>query len=386
MTTPIGGTCDPRFEKVQEAFVANLEGADLGAGCSVWIDGEQVVDLWGGWREEARVHPWSEDTLVLVASSTKALTAVCLLQLIEQGRVDVDAPVATYWPGFGKAGKAGVTIRHILSHQGGVPAIAAPYTYDDHFNWDRIVELLEEQPPFWPPGEKHGYHPTLFGNLVGEVVRRVSGLSLGQYLKKNVCDPLGLDFWVGLPESEFSRVAEVSFASPDLMAPTPEFGKLMERAAVQGSVSQLAFGNPPAPPGLASSAALRKAEMPGSNGHGTAVALGRFYAALARGGELDGVRILEPETIEKATEEQVFGIDETIGATSRFGLGFMLRHDLHPIGPNPKAFGHPGAGGNLGFADPALKLGFGYVMNRGKPSMFGSPTAYRLVDAVYDCL
>lgn len=386
MNTVVAGSCDPKFEPVREAFLENLDGADLGAGVSVWLDGRQVVNLWGGYRDEARKRRWTEDTLVMVASVTKAFSAVCLLQLIEQGKVELEAPVATYWPEFAKAGKSKITIRHILTHQGGLPAISAPYTYEDYFAWDPITKLLEDQEPFWVPGEKHGYHPVLFGNLVGEVVRRVAKVSIGQYLQAHVCRPLGLDFFIGVPKSEFDRVAEVSFATPDVMSATPEFKALMERAAQPGSVAQLAFGNPPPPPDIAKADGLKSAEMPGSNGHGTAPALAKFFAALSQGGELDGVRILEPETVARATEEEVFGIDATIGATSRFGLGFMLRHDIYPIGPNPKAFGHPGAGGNLGFADPAHKLGFGYVMNRGKPSMFGSPTAYNLVNALYSCL
>jgi CubicO group peptidase (beta-lactamase class C family) len=382
----IGGHCDRQFAAVRDAFAANLARLDLGAAVSVWIDGREVVNLWGGWREEARTTPWTEDTLVLAASVSKAFTATCLLQLIEQGRVEVDAPVAAYWPEFRQAGKAGITIRHILSHQGGLAGLTAEHSYDDLCDWGRTIALLERQPPLWEPGTRHGYHPTMFGFLVGEVLRRVSGLSLGQYLRRHVCDPLGVDFWIGLPQSEFERCAEVSFISPELMAPSPEFTTLMQRAAVPGSVTQAAFGGPPPPPGLTSLPSFRAAEMPGSNGHGTGRGVGRFFAALARGGELDGVRVLKPETLERATREEVFGEDATIGINSRFGLGYMLRQEKFPIGPNPRAFGHPGAGGNLGFADPAQKLGFGYVMNRTKPSAFGSPTAYRLVEAVYASL
>lgn len=384
--SPIGGVCDPRFERVREAFEANLAGLDLGAAVSVWLDGAPVVDLWGGWCEEGRQTPWSEDTLVLTASVTKAFTAACLLQLVEQGRVDVDAPVARYWPEFAQNGKSGITVRHVMSHQGGLPGLQGEHTYDDLCAWDPVIRRLETQRPLWPPGTRHGYHPVMYGYLLGEIVRRVSGLTLGQYLRAHVCEPLGLEFWVGLPDSELGRCADVSFAPPELMAPTEEFKTLMQQTAVPGSAAALAFGGPPPPEGLTSSAAFRRAEMPGSNGHGTARALGKFYAALAQGGALDGVRLLQPETLARATREEVYGVDATIGAPSRFGLGFMLRHDKFPIGPNPGAFGHPGAGGNLGFADPERRLGFGYVMNRGKPSAFGSPTAYRLVDAVYASL
>lgn len=385
-SAPVEGFCAPQFTPVREAFEQNLASLDLGASVSVWANGEQVVNLWGGWREEAKLHRWSEDTLVLVASCTKAFTATCLLQLIEAGEVDLDAPVATYWPEFANAGKGAITVRDILTHQGGLAGITADYSYDDYFAWEPVIRLLEQQAPLWSPRTRHGYHPVLFGHLVGEIVRRVSGLSLGRYLAKHVCAPLGLDFHVGLDPGEFFRTANVSFAAPELIEPTPEFKALIQRSADPESITRHAFGNPPAPADVANSAGLRGAEMPGSNGHGTAAAVARFYAALANGGELDDVRILRPETVAMASSEQVFGVDATIGVMSRFGLGFMLRHDLFPIGPHAEAFGHPGAGGNLGFADPIENIGFGYVMNRGKPSMFGSPTAYNLVNALYGCL
>lgn len=386
MAAPISGRCKPGFEPVRDAFAENLETLDLGAGVSVWIDGREVVNLWGGYCQEARRTPWRENTLVMVASATKGLATACLLQLVEQGRVALDAPVATYWPEFAQAGKAAVTVRQILSHQAGLAGIETPFTWDDYFAWSPVVRLLERQRPLWPPGTRHGYHPNLFGFLVGELVRRVDGRTIGRYLRDEICGPFGLDFYLGLPESEEPRVAEISFISPDLLPPGPGFHDLQAAWSTPGTVAHYAFQNPAPIEGISNARALRAAEMPGSSGVGNAAALARFYGALAVGGRLDGVTVLRPETIAQAAGEQVFGPDATLGAVSRFGLGFMLRHDGFPIGPNPRAFGHPGAGGNLGFADPQRRLGFGYVMNRGKLTMFGSPTAYRLVDAVYSCL
>jgi CubicO group peptidase (beta-lactamase class C family) len=379
----IEGHCDSAFRLVADAFEANLsERLDVGAGVCVHIEGKEVVNLWGGHMDAARSKPWRENTLVLVASTSKALTATCLLQLIEQGRVRLDEPVCTYWPEFARAGKEEVTIEHIMSHRAGVPAVSTPLPPDALTDWELMVHSLEEQRPFWPPGTKHGYHSLTFGFLLGEVIRRVSGQRVGAYLKEHVCAPLGLDFYIGLPASEDARTADVIPADLKDANATPLFAEVMRRAAIAGSVTQLTMSNPATPPDAVNSRALRAAEIPAGNGHGTARALAQFYSTLARG----AAPLLREETLHDATRERVFGIDEVLGIRSRFGLGFMLRHELFPIGPDARAFGHPGAGGNLAFADPTIALGFGYVMNRGKPSAFGSPTAYRLVDALYGAL
>ena len=383
----IDGHCDQGFRAVRDAFEANLaEGLDVGAGVCVHIEGREVLNLWGGWANAGRTRSWNADTLVLVASATKALTAVCLLQLIEQGRVRLDAPVAKYWPEFAQSGKADIPVEHLLTHRAGVPAIASALPSDALCHWDVMIRALEQQAPFWTPGAKHGYHSVTFGFLIGEVVRRVSGISIGEYLREHVAKPLGLDFHVGLPASEDARTADVIPADPSVDPVTPLFAEVLRRGAVPGSVTQLTMANPVMPRDFVNSRQLRAAEIPAGNGHGTAQALAKFYSALSRGGAERGVRVLERSTLADATRERVFGMDEVLGLRSRFGLGFMLRHELFPIGPNPAAFGHPGAGGNLGFADPALELGFGYAMNRGKASAFGSPTAYRLVDALYESL
>lgn len=384
---PIQGICDARFEPLRDAFAANFaSGAEIGASVSVWVDGVEAVQLWAGYRNIAKTEPWQKDTIVNVASTTKAFATVCLLQLVEQGEIGLDAPVSAYWPEFAAAGKEGVTVRQVLSHRAGLPVFIEPIEYDVLFDWEKTCAMLARQHPSWEPGTRHGYHPVSFGYLVGELIHRISGQMPGHYLQEHVCGPLGLDFYIGLADADLGRVAEFNFDPASSKNPTKAFESLMKRAAEPGTLQNLAFTNPPAPEGIANSLGLRKAQMPASNGHGTAAAVGRLYAALARGGELDGARILKPETIKLAREEQAFGTDALLGVTSRFGLGFMLRHDGLPIGPNSTAFGHPGAGGSMGFADPETRLGFGYVMNNAKPSFFGSETAYRLVQAAYECL
>ncbi len=368
---PVAGRCDPRFERVREAFVENLAELDLGAGVSVWLDGKPVVDLWGGWRDETRTKPWSRETLCFFASSTKPLLGVALMQLVSQRRVRLDAKVSEYWPGFVGGGKEAVTVRHLLCHQAGLPGISADYAYEDQFDWETT------------PGEAHGYHPVTYMFLVGELIRRVTGWKPGAWLRENVAGPLGLDFHLGVPESELGRVADASAAPPDLLQPSDTHRALMQRAATPGTIANYAFGRPTPPKDAANLREMRLSEM---TAHGTAHALGRFYAGLARGGSLDGVELLAEETLGEARAEQRFGEDLSLGHDSRFGLGFMLRHDGFPIGPSANAFGHSGAGGSLGFADPDRKLAFGYVMNRVKPSGGGSVTAYNLVTALYEAL
>jgi CubicO group peptidase (beta-lactamase class C family) len=379
---PVFGVCEARFEKVRAAFVENLRALDLGAGVSVWIDGTPVVDLWGGWTGETRQRPWAADTLCFYASSTKPFLGVALMQLVERGLAELDAPVSRYWPGFVGGGKDAVTVRHLLSHRGGLPGISADYAYETQFDWGAMVRLLEAQAVFWPPGEAHGYHPVTYMFLVGETIRRVSGQTPGDYLRQHVAGPLGLDMHLGVAEADLARIADASPVPPGLIAPSPGYAELMARAAEPGSIAYYAFARPPAPPDAANLTAMRLSQI---TAHGTARALGRFYAALA-GGALDGVQLLAPETLALARAEQGYGPDMTLGHASRFGLGFMLRHEGFAIGPSPNAFGHSGAGGSLGFADPDRRLAFGYVMNRVKPSGGGSVTAHALVAALYDSL
>ena len=384
----IEGLCDVRFAAVHDAFADSFaRGEEVGAAVSVVVDGRSVVDLFAGHADQARTRPWTRNTLVNVYSTTKGMAALCLLQLVEQGKVDLDAPVARYWPGFEAAGKGGIPVRWLLSHRAGLPAVRSLLPNEALYDWDAMASALAAEAPWWAPGERHGYHAVTFGWLVGEVVRRVTGRSVGTYFREAIAGPLGADFHIGLPESEHPRVAEMSAMAP----PPPDFeGPNLLHALVNEPEGMLAraFMNPPSMALGPNHAAWRSAEIPGANGHASARGIARVYGALARGGEQDGVHVLGPETIARASEEQSAGADAVLALSTRIGLGFMLPQAARDarFGPSERAFGHPGAGGSLGFADPDAKVGFGYAMNKMGPSILVDARPLALIDAVYASL
>jgi CubicO group peptidase (beta-lactamase class C family) len=389
MGAPVSGHCDPAFARVRAAFEAGFEPRagsgvhELGAAVALYVDGRPVVDLWGGWADAARTRTWERDTLVCVFSCTKGMIALCAHLLADRGRLDYDAPVALYWPEFAEAGKDAVTVRQLMSHQAGLPALREPLPPGGIYRWDLVTRALAAEKPFWPPGSAHGYHTLSYGHLVGELVRRIDGRDPGRFFREEIAEPLDVDFWIGLGAEHDARTAE--------LAPPPEASQL-------GPVARRALGVDPerieryddphllVPP-IVNSRAWRGAQIPGGNGHGHARALARVYAALACGGALDGVRLLSPRTIERAAERQVIGMDRTIGIETEFALGFH-RNGASPLmrlGDAPTAFGHGGAYGSIGMADPAARIGLGYVMNQcGEP--LGDPRGPSLVKAVYACL
>jgi CubicO group peptidase (beta-lactamase class C family) len=378
---PLGGACDPRFTPVRDAFVANFtERGDVGAAVTVAVGGRVVVDLWGGWADAARRRPWERDTLVNAFSVTKGLTTVCVLQLVGRGLLDLDARMARYWPEFARDGKETITLRQVLSHQAGLPAVRDPLPDGAMLDWDAMVRALERQTPWWDPGAMHGYHVNTFGYLVGEVVRRVSGTTVGSLLRAHVAEPLGADVHIGLPASEHHRVAEFLWPA---YAPLPERPASGEDELMRWS----AYWNPPglSGAGWVNSAAWRAAEIPSTNGHATARGVARVYAALARGGAIDGVRILDRPVLDAAVCEQVSGHDRVLQRPSRFAVGFQLTQPERPLGPNPGGFGHFGTGGSLGFCDPDADVAFGYVMNDLGPR-WQNPRNKALIDAVYASL
>jgi CubicO group peptidase (beta-lactamase class C family) len=388
----IHGECAPRFEAVREAFARGFEkGTELGAAACFTLDGETVVDLWGGHVDRARSREWERDTLVNVYSTTKGMTAICALQLVERGELDLEAPVADYWPEFAAAGKAEIPVRWLLTHQAGVPALREPLPAEALYDWERMTSALAAQQPWWKPGTRHGYHALTYGHLVGELIRRISGKSVGSWFREHVAEPLEADFHIGLGPEHETRTSDIhggmrpaAQVARDLRGPIGDFLRDMgDPATLTGAV----FGNPSLSDLSVNSRAWRAAEIPAANGHGTARSLARIYGALARGGELDGVPILEPATLEAATQEQVFGPDVVLGGMPmRFGLGFMLRHDLMPLSPNPRAFGHPGAGGSIGMADPDARVGFGFTPNRMQMGMLGGAGAFAMLHAFFDAL
>ena len=385
-TAQIDGECDAGFSAVREAFEQNFASyGDVGAAVAVTIDGKPVIDLWGGVSDKDTQKPWERDTLVTVYSTTKGMTATCAHLLVERGLLDLDAPAAAYWPEFAQAGKSEVPVHMLLSHRVGLPAVNQKLPEGAAFNWETMTRALECQQPFWEPGTRHGYHALTYGWLVGELVRRISGRSLGTFFRDEVALPLGLDFHIGLDPSHDYRVATMYSA-----VVSPEVAQQMDKR--QADVAKAM------PPGLAeartnisiqgahNSEEWRRAEIPAANGHSDARSLARVYGALSVGGDLDGVHVLSSDTIGRATVEQAMGQDTMLPNKTRFGLGFWLCLDGN-MGPNDSSFGHPGAGGSIGFADPVARIGFGYVMNQMKAGVVESDsTARRLIDALYRSL
>lgn len=389
MTTAVEaqGVCDSRFSRVRDAFEENFAaGREVGASVAVMVDGEMVVDLWAGHADAARTRSWERDTIVNVFSTTKGMTTLCALRLVDQRLLDLDAPVAKYWPEFAQAGKQELPVRYLLSHRAGLPAVKETLPEGSLCQWDTMAVALAKQEPWWKPGATHGYHALTFGWLVGEVVRRISGKTLGAYFREEIAEPLGLDFHIGLGAKDDERTAEVIPRT----APAPEdqkrFGELMSDPQSMAAKSMF---NPPdlMDQGVANTRQWRAAEIPAANGHGNARSLARAYGALARGGELEGVRVISPAVIEQAIVEHSNGLDAVLGRHYRWGLGFMLTIPEHPFGPNQRAFGHTGAGGSLGFADPDARVGFAYAMNQmGTFSGLEDPRWPPLAEAVYASL
>ncbi len=382
----IHGSCDPRFAGVREALAGNFrDRGEIGAAVAVSVEGRPVVEIWAGWADPKRRRPWRRDTLVDVFSVGKAMAATCLLILVEEGRIDLDEPVARHWPEFAAAGKEAITPRMILGHRAGLPGIRRPLPELAMYEWGTMTSALAAEEPWWEPGRAHGYHVNTFGFMVGELVRRAGGSGLGELFRRRIAAPLGADFHFGIGPEEDARVAEFLFEVEPPPAADPPPGGAVEggREALFRSV----YLNPPGISGLGTvnTRAWRAAVMPSTNGHATATGIARIYSALACGGAIDGVRLLDPGTIAAATHEESCGPDFVLGRPSRFGLGFQLTQPERPLGPGERGFGHFGAGGSLGFADPEAGLAFGYTMNRAGVS-WQNPRNRALIDAVYASL
>jgi CubicO group peptidase (beta-lactamase class C family) len=379
------GEVAPGFERVKDAFAANFEINDeVGAACSVYHRGKKVVDLWGGVADEQSGRPWAEDSIVLVASSTKGATAICANLLAQRGELDVDAPVAQYWPEFAAAGKQDIPVRWLLTHQVGLPVLDKPLTIEEFLAWEPPIEALASQIPKWEPGTAHGYHALTYGWLVGEVVRRISGKSLGTFFAEEVAGPLGLDFWIGLPESEESRVSpmiNIDLADPDIQVKGERAREMLEAATTPKSYLTQEQTTTPLE---MDTRAFHAAEIPAGNGITDARSMARMYASLIGDG-VDGVRLFTDETVKRVSTEQVNDNDEVMGIKSRFGLGFYL----YVEGSNmvqDGVFGHGGAGGSIGFADPKADIGFGYLMNSMQMVGDDDPRTVSLAQAVHASL
>jgi CubicO group peptidase (beta-lactamase class C family) len=378
MATDVHGTCAPRFAAIRDAFAENFAaGREVGASFAVTLDGEPVVDLWGGHADAAGTRPWAEDTIVNVFSTTKAMTATVAHMLVDRGLLDVDKPVAHYWPEFAAAGKAAMPVRQLLSHTAGLAGITPKLPLEALFDWSRMTEALAAEAPWWMPGTQSGYHAMTYGFLVGEVVRRVGGCSLGSFFRDEVARPLGADFHIGLPASEDARVADMVAPPRDQAAIGP-----LDPNTISGRV----LSNPPLRPEAANLPAWRRAEIPAANGHGNARSVARVLSVLACGGALDGVRLMRETTLRRAIEEQYYGKDLVLGRTFRWGLGFMLTSDVLPLGPNPNVFGHGGWGGSLGFADLDARVSWAYIMNKMSPGTTGDFRVAGMLAGLYGAL
>ena len=367
--TALGGTCSARFDPLRELFAAKLEsGEDLGASLAFNIDGEMVVDLWGGWADEARTVPWTENTITNVFSTTKSMTSLAALVLVDRGELDLDANVAKYWPEFAANGKAGIKVRQLLSHTSGVSGWEQPITLEDLYDWDKSTALLAAQAPWWEPGTASGYHALNYGHLIGEVIRRITGQRLGEFFAAHIAGPLGADFHIGLPPSEFHRVANVV---PPPAAPAPAEPMQLD----PNSVAFKSMSNPVMTPETTWTEGWRCADIGAANGHGNARSLVRLQSAVACGGEVDGVRLLSPQTIDRIFEVQSNGIDLVIGIPSKWGVGY----GLFPEGRGC-AFG--GYGGSLVVIDADRRMTFAYVMNKMAPG--GGTIAAALAERVKD--
>lgn len=382
LTETVTGLCEPRFFKVQEAFIANFQqGAEIGSAVAIYQRGKAVVDLWGGYADLEQNKLWLPTTLVNVWSVTKAVVALCALRLVDQGKLQLDQPVAQYWPEFAQAGKAQLPVRYLLNHQAGLAAIEEPLPTVAIFDWEQMTQVLARQHPWWTPGIAHGYHAATFGWLVGEVVRRVSQQQIGAFLQEELARPLGIDFLIGFGPDEDERVATV------VEQPPSQANSVTTSVKMTPDSLLAKMDNPPLPDfALFNSRAWRAAEIPSANGTTNARALARLYGALACGGTLDGIQVLSDTLLHEATAVSSVGIDQVFGFHSCIGLGFSLNRPAGFMGPNTAAFGHPGYGGSLGFADPTTGIGFGFVTN----SIANNPTqdhrVARLIRALYQSL
>ena len=373
------GKCDDRFDSVRAALARNLDsGEELGASLVLDIDGDIVVDLWGGFCDEGRTVPWSEQTITNVWSSTKSVTSLAALMLVDRGQLDVDTPVARYWPEFAAQGKHDVLVRHILSHASGVSGLDQPAVVEDLYDWTAATSRMAAQAPWWPPGTASGYHALNFGHLVGEVVGRISGKTLKQFVAEEIAGPLGADFQIGAAESDWHRISDVIPPPPlpfDFTALDPD------------SPAVKTLTGPLVPAEVANTPGWRRADIGAANGHANARSVARIMSVVARGGEVDGVRLLSQDTIDLIFREQQNGIDLVLGVPLRFGIGYGLPQlDILPWIPDARICYWGGWGGSMIVMDVGRRMTISYMMNKMGPGIVGSDRSAEYGQAIYDAL
>jgi CubicO group peptidase (beta-lactamase class C family) len=374
----IHGSCDDRFGAVREALERNLQLEELGANIAVDLDGESVVDIWGGYTDVEQTKPWAEDTIVNVWSTTKTITSLAALMLVDRGELDVYAPVAKYWPEFAANGKENIEVRHLMSHTSGVSGLDQPSVCADLYVWESCAAKFAAQAPWWEPGTASGYHALNQGHLVGEVIRRVSGKSLKQFVAEEIAGPMAADFQIGAREEDWGRIADVIPPPPlpfDLAALDPASPLVR---TFTGPVADAADANTPA---------WRNADIGAANGHGNARSVVRIMRVMSLGGEAGGVRLLSPETIDLVFDEQADGVDLVLAVPLRFGIGFGLpKPETVPYIPEGKICFWGGWGGSMIVMDLDHRLTVSYTMNRMAPGIIGSDRAASYLTAVYDAL
>jgi CubicO group peptidase (beta-lactamase class C family) len=375
----INGTWDERFDSVRSALAENIDSdEELGASIVLDLDGEIAVDIWGGHKDEARTQPWDRDTITNVWSTTKTITSLAALMLVDRGQLDVDAPVARYWPEFAAAGKQNVLVRHIMGHTSGVSGLEQPAMAEDIYGWEKATARYASQEPWWPPGSASGYHALNYGHLVGEVVRRITGMTLKQFVADEIAGPLGADFQIGAAEEDWPRIADV--------VPPPPLPFDMEALGLDSPTVKTLTG-PWVPAETANSAAWRHADLGAVNGHGNARSVARIMSVVSRGGEVDGIRLLRPETIEVIFREQSRGPDLVLAVPLRFGIGYGLPiPETLPYLPDEKICFWGGWGGSVILMDVGRRLTFSYMMNKMGAGIIGSDRAEQYVRAVYGAL
>jgi CubicO group peptidase (beta-lactamase class C family) len=373
----VHGSCDDRFGAVRDELAERLDGDELGASVAVDLDGETVVDIWGGYRDEGRTTPWTQDTLVNVWSTTKCVLSLAALMLVDRGELDVHAPVADYWPEFAARGKKNIEVRHLMSHTSGVSGWDAPFSIRDMYDWPSSTERLARQRPWWEPGTASGYHANNQGHLVGEVIRRITNTTFKRFVADEIAGPLGADFQVGAQEADWNRIAPV-------IPPPPEDGDLSGLDPSHPRVRT--FLGPKGSAKAANSPEWRRADLGALNGHSNARGVLDVLRVLSLGGEAGGVRMLKPETIDLVFDQQSDGVDLVLGEPFRFGIGYCLGSPVVPYVPSGRTFFWGGWGGSLAVMDLDRRLTITYVMNRMAPGVLGSDRSGAYVRAVYDAL
>ncbi len=378
--TEIHGFYNEKFKLVREAFLKNFEeGLEVGASFCVTLNGKFVIDIWAGYANASKTQSWKKNTIVNVFSTTKIMTAICTLMLVDQGLLELDAPVSKYWPEFAQGGKELLPVRYLLSHTAGLSGFDKTPRTKVLYNWEKITNMLAAQKPWWEPGTKSGYHLVTFGYLLGEIILRITGKTVGTFFKENVAEPLKADFHIGLPEEYDHRVAELI---PPPQIDINQLGDIDPKSIAMRSLTSAAGVSVEA----TKTREWRAAEIPAANGHGNARSVAGITAAIACGGSLDDVHLLSLETIEKALEEQSYGTDLVLNVPIRFGLGLGLQNKERPIGPNQRILYWGGWGGSVCVMDLDAKLSIAYVMNKMNPSLTEDLRSARIIEAVYKSL